>query len=171
MLRGLHSSAVRGREDDGRATAVSPSHWDWRGWLAFFSSCSARNQSSTSRPGSRPRSSNSSYARRAIASRAASSTRSDCPESARCCVLVAIFVPSYMRRSTVRGSPGMPELFRKNPEQACDRLTFRCLAKLHATRHIRATRNEPLFRVVLLRGIGLEIQNETAGFQNERRSL
>jgi hypothetical protein len=65
----------------------------------------------------------------------------------------------------------MPELFRKKPEQACDRLTFRCLAKLHATRHIRATRNEPLFRVVLLRGIGLEIQNETAGFQNERRSF
>ena len=35
----------------------------------------------------------------------------------------------------------------------------------------RATRNEPLFRVVLLRDIGLEIRNETAGFQNERRSL
>jgi hypothetical protein len=54
-------------------------------------------------------------------------------------------------------------------EQACDRLTFRCLARLHATRHIRATLNEPLFRVVLLQGIGLEIQNETAGFQNEMR--
>jgi hypothetical protein len=30
----------------------------------------------------------------------------------------------------------MSELFRKKPERARDRLTLRCLAKLHATRHI-----------------------------------
>ena len=52
-------------------------------------------------------------------------------------------------------------------EEACDRLTFRCLAKLHATRHIRATRNEPVFRVVWLRAIGRRFRMKPQAFKTK----
>ena len=64
-------------------------------------------------------------------------------------------------------SPGCPERFPKEPEQACDRLRFRCTAKLHATRHIRATRNEQLFRVVLLQGTAVRFRMKLRAFKTK----
>jgi hypothetical protein len=69
-------------------------------------------------------------------------------------VLVAIFVPSYMKAfdgsRLARDARAVSHKGLSKPATG-----LRCPARLHATRHIRASRNEPLFRVVLLRGIGL----------------
>ena len=86
------------------------------------------------------------------------------------CLLPSSFPPTESVRQFT-ASPGCPSRFGKGLCKPASGLTFRCPAKLHATRQIRATRNEPLFRGILVQDIDLKFRNETAGFQNERRSL